>query len=775
VKDGQDSASNENRSSSGKLVPAARAVPAVRDPYGQVGPYVAGMPDAPLDFRLNLLEYWRILSKRKWVIVSVMGAFVVLGALRALMETPLYTATVRLQIDRNVAKVVEGGNVAPVEGLDYEFLRTQYELLQSRAIAERVVSALKLGEDNAFFERQFSLSGALGGLIRLVTASEGHGTSKADRERGAVTRVMYNRKVRPVSGSRLVDVAYSDPVPSRAQKVAMAFANAFIASNLDKRFEANAYAKTFLEDQLKQLKLNLEESGKALLKFAEQEQIVVATEKTSIAESNLASANTALGTLVSERIKNEQLWKQVASADAINLPQLLSNKVIEGLRERRNQLVTEYEEKLETFKPSYPAMVQIKNKIAEVDRQLAIEIRTIKESHKAAFENSLAQEAEMLKQIETLRAEVLDLQKRSIQYNILKREVDTNRALYEGLLQRYKEVDVASGVGANNVFVVDRADLPRNPSSPQMSRDLLLALFFGLGAGLAAAYVLERFDDKIRFVEEVERITGLATLGVIPRVSGPTRIETEIVDPRSAMSEAYRSLCTALQFSTESGLPRTLFVTSAGPAEGKSLTSLAVAKHFATIGLKVLLIDGDLRNPSLHAKLGLDSSVGLSNYLTGACSPPDTFQKTAIPNLAFMPSGPLPPNAADLLASSRLFSLLSIGLEVFDLVILDGPPVMGLADAPLLSSAASATIFVVGAGQARTGVVRGALKRLQYARGVVIGTVLTKHDARGAGYGYGYGYGGYGYGYGGGEYAYGQSIPEADRQKPRLTSAGARG
>jgi polysaccharide biosynthesis transport protein len=353
--------------------------------------------------------------------------------------------------------------------------------------------------------------------------------------------------------------------------------------------------------------------------------------------------------------------------------------------------------------------------------------------------------------------------------------VDTNRALYEGLLQRYKEVDVASGVGANNVFVVDRADLPRNPSSPQMSRDLLLALFFGLGAGLAAAYVLERFDDKIRFVEEVERITGLATLGVIPRVSGPTRIETEIVDPRSAMSEAYRSLCTALQFSTESGLPRTLFVTSAGPAEGKSLTSLAVAKHFATIGLKVLLIDGDLRNPSLHAKLGLDSSVGLSNYLTGACSPPDTFQKTAIPNLAFMPSGPLPPNAADLLASSRLFSLLSIGLEVFDLVILDGPPVMGLADAPLLSSAASATIFVVGAGQARTGVVRGALKRLQYARGVVIGTVLTKHDARGAGYGYGYGYGGYGYGYGGGEYAYGQSIPEADRQKPRLTSAGARG
>ncbi len=664
VNDSRDNAPKENGSTAGKLVPSARAVPAVRDPYGQVGPYMGGPPDAAPDFRLNLLEYWRILNKRKWVIVSVMGVFVALGALQALMETPLYTATVRLQIDRNVAKVVEGGNVTPIEGQDFEFLRTQYELLQGRAIAERVVSALKLGEDKEFLERShFSLLGAVRGVMSLVASSDSRAAvKKTDRERSAAGRVMANRKVRPVSGSRLVDVAYADPVPARAQRVAAAFAAAFIASNLDKRFEANAYAKTFLEDQLKQLKLNLEESGKALMKFAEQEQIVVSGEKTSIAENNLASANAALGNLVTERIKNEQLWKQVAAADAINLPQLLSNKVIEGLREKRNQLVTEYEEKLETFKPSYPAMVQIKNKIAEIDRQLAIEIRTIKESHKAAYDNSVAQETEMLKQIETLRAEVLDLQKRSIQYNIVKREVDTNRSLYEGLLQRYKEVDVASGVGANNVFVVDRAELPRLPSSPQISRDVLLALFFGLGAGLAAAYILERFDDKIRFVEEVERITGLATLGVIPRVAGAAGINEEMSDPRSHMSEAYRSLCTALQFSTESGLPRTLFVTSAGAAEGKSLTSLAIAKHFANIGLKVLLIDGDLRNPSLHAKLGLENGAGLSNYLTGGCTPPETFQKTPVANLAFMSSGPLPPNAADLLASSRLFSLLSVGI-----------------------------------------------------------------------------------------------------------------
>ena len=744
-------------------------------PYGPLGAYGGGSPDP--DFRLTLLEYWRIAAKRKWVILSILAAFLVLGTSRTLMETPLYTSTARLQIDRNVAKVVEGGNVTPVEGSDSEFLRTQYELLKSRAMAERVASALKLGEDAEFLKpRGVSLWGTLRNLINFDGQSSKKIPERAALQAAATQVVASNLAVRPVPGSRLVDISYSDPNPSHAQRIVTAYANAFIASNLDKRFEANAYAKTFLEDQLKQLKLILEESGRSMMNFAEKEQIVVVTEKSSIAESNLANANAVLGNTTTERIKNEQLWRQVETADAINMPQLLSNSVIAGLRDKRNLLATEYQEKLETYKPSYPAMVQLKNKIAEIDRQLATEVKTIKDSLRAAYESSKSQEAELLKQVETLRAEVLDLQKRSIQYNILKREVDTNRTLYEGLLQRYKEVDVASGVGSNNVFVVDRAQVPFSPSSPLISRALLLSLVLGLGAGLGTAYVLERLDDTLRTSEESERITGFATLGIIPKIPGGTSIDTEFTDPGSGLSEAYRSLCTALQFATESGLPKTLFVTSAGPSEGKSFTALAVARHFALMGLKVLLVDADLRNPSLHKKLGIDNTTGLSNYLTGECSPPETFQKTAIANLAVMASGPLPPNAADLLASSRLFSLLSVGLEVFDLIVLDGPPVMGLADAPLLSSAAAATVFVVGAGQARKGTVSGAIKRLQYARGTIIGTVLTKYDARNAGYGYGYSYGyGYGYGYSHGARRASSIDDHHGRRKPELAGPRASG
>jgi capsular exopolysaccharide synthesis family protein len=762
---------SNGRGTAGRLVPQSRPAPAPRDPYGQLNPYTGGAGEAPADSGLDLLEYWRILNKRKWLILSIAGAFLAFGALRTLMMTPLYTATVRLQIDRNVAKVVSGGDVSPIEGADSEFLRTQYALLLSRAMAERVASALKLGEDATFFKpREFSPLALLSGLFRSRPTGE---PNLVALERAAAGIVVGNRAVLPVAGSRLVDVSYSDPSPERAQQIAAAYADAYISSNLDKRFEANSYAKTFLEDQLKQLKIRLEESEKTALDFAEQEQIVVLTEKSTIAESNLAAAHAALGQLVADRIKNQELWQQVESADTINLPQLLLNSTIDSLRGRRGALVADYEERLQTFKPSYPDMIQIKNKIAELDRQLALEVKTLKQSYKAAYEASLNQEAEMRKQIETLKEEALDLQKRSIQYNILRREADTNRSLYDGLLQRYKEIDVAGGAGANNVFVVDKAEVPGAPSSPVLSRALMFSFALGLGAGLAAAYVLERLDDTIKTSDEIGRISGLATLGIIPKVGSETTVEQELADPRSGLSEGYRSLCTALQFSSESGLPKTLLITSSGPAEGKSITSLAVARHFATMGLKVLLIDADLRNPSLHVKLGLDSGVGLSNYLTGACTPPETFQTTAVHNMAFMASGPLPPNAADLLGSSRLLSLVSVGLEVFNLIVIDGPPVMGLADAPLLSSVAAGTVFVVGAGQARRGFVQGALKRLELARGPVVGAVLTKYDHRAAGYGYGYGYGEYGYGgYGSDARAKGQAVDDAGHARPpELTSA----
>lgn len=768
-----DAQPNGSRGSLAQVAAPEETALAPRDLIGPGGRYPATF-DQPQDIAGKIREILRILNRRKWIVLSILGAMVTIGTIRTLMMTPLYTSTVRIQIDRNAAKVVEGGSVAPSDS-DYwsnDFLRTQYELLRSRSLAERVALSTDIASDKDFFApRDFSL---LDSIVNLF--SSGGGADTADAEpaarsnlvNAAVGMVMGGRSIRPIPGSRLVDISYTDPVPARAQKIAAAYAEGYIASNLDKRFEANAYAKTFLEDQIKQLKFRTEESEKILIEFGEKERILELNDKSSIVESNLAAANTALGNLISERIKNEQLWKQVEQSKGVDLPQLLTNGVIDGLRTKRNELVTEYQEKLETFKPGYPVMVQIQNRINETDRQLATEIKTIRGSLKAAYESSANQEQELKARIESLKTEALDLQKRSIQYNTLKREVETNRGLYNGLLQRFKEVDVAGGVGANNVFIVDRADLPTAPTSPRLLRSMMLSLMLGLGLGIGAALLLETFDDVILSMEDVER-AGLSTLGVIPKAATPWA-EAELAEPRSSLSEAYRSLCTSLQFTTERGLPRSMAITSGGPGEGKSLTSVAISQHFARMGLKVLLIDADLRNPSLHKKLGMDNSIGLSNYLTGACAPPDAFQKSTIQNLAIMTSGPLPPNAADLLAGARLMSLLTVSLEVFDLVVLDGPPVLGLADAVLLSNAAEATIFVIGAGLARRASVSGALKRLEHSRSPIIGSVLTKFDAKSAGYGYGnYGYGHYHYNYGNPS----SHVPLSE-PKPQIAARGSR-
>ena len=704
--------------------------------------------DRDTDLRATLAGYLRVIRKRRWLILSIATAVLGIGLGRTLMETPLYAASVRIQIDRQAAKIVDGGGVPGAEVADAESLRTQFELLRSRALAERVASALKAGDDLEMLKpRSFSLATAIRSLLVAPQQVDPAATDAQEREARAVGIIAGNAAIRPVAGSRLVDIAYADPSPTRAARIANAYAEAYIGQTIDKRFQANAYARTFLDDQSQQLLIRLQESERALLRFAEDKQIIILSEKSTIAESNLAAANAVLSNLIAERIRNEQIWSQVSDHKGLSLPQFLTNAVIQQLRAARKGYETEYQDKLQTFKPSYPAMVELSARMREIDRQLEAEVQTIRASLMGAYQSSLQQEQKTKAQIEQLRAEVLDLQKHLIQYNILKREVDTNRSLYNGLLQRLKEVEVAGGVGTNNVFIVDRAQVPASPASPNVANAILLWLAFGLGAGFGAAYLLEILDDTVRALDELEQITGLATLGVIPKIGAGTTVEREIGDPRSALSEAYRSFCTSLQFATDRGLPRSILITSAGASEGKSISSLAIGRHFATMGLTVLLVDADLRNPSLHAKLGQSNGIGLSNYLIGACRPPEAIRATDLPGLAFMPTGPLPPNAADLLASPRLHALLSAGLDVFDLIVVDGPPVMGLADAQLLSSAVSATVLVVGAGQARAGSVRAALKRMELARAPLIGTLLTRFDAGSVGYGYGddYTYASYGH------------------------------
>jgi len=710
----------------------------------------AGAPDA--DTGIDLLRILRLVNKRKWLIGGVAAAFLVLGLLTAFTRTPLYTATIRLQIDRAAPTILKGGAVdANSVDVDETSYATELELLKSLNLAERVAS------------------------LTHVAGDPRSGSKLADQGRAAAGEILGGLSVKPIVNTRLVDISYTNPDPARAQQVANAYGEAYVASNLDKRFQANAYAKSFLEDQLQQLKLRLQEAEQGLLAFAEKEQIVAGGDKTSIAESNFGAANSALGLIIAERIKNEQLWRQVEKSSGIDVPQLLTNKTIDELRARRGQLVAEYQEKSQTFRADYPAMAQLNNKIKEIEHQIGLEVKAVKSSLKAAYDASLSQENEMKHRIEELRGETLDLQKRSIQYNTLKREADTTRSLYESLLQRYKELDVASGVGANNVFIIDKAQIPSAPSSPNRPKIILLALALGLGAGLAAAFVIEQFDDLIYSPLEAEAASGLALIGLIPRVGQEQNFDEESADPRSPISEAFRSACTSLQFSTESGVPKSLLITSSMPAEGKSSAALGIARHFAALGLKVLIVDGDMRNPSLHSKTGIINDIGLSTYLTHNCGPTDAIRRyeSGKSCVYVMTSGPLPPNPVELLHGARFASLMSAGGEIFDLIIVDGPPVMGMADALVLSNMVRATLFVIASREGRIGQVRNAIKRLAAARVTPLGLLLTKFDAKSSGYGYGYGYG-YQYTYGGADRSHGSDEAAGAIGKPDDASDGSR-
>lgn len=741
---------------------AGRAVGYLRAPgYPGYPELVDGTDAEGFDFR----KYLRILHKHRWVIAGCIGTSLLLSLIATFLMTPIYQATATLQIDREVANVVQVEGLQTSENVgDPQFYQTQYELLQSRALAERAVAAIGLADDPKFVVK--APQSVLGWLRSLVfssaTAATGDGEASVEKaQKDAIDALQRGLAVSPIRNSRLVKVTFSHPNPDMALRVANGLAEAFIASNLERKYDASSYARKFLEERLQQLKVKLEESEAQLVAYAQKQGIINLDDRQSLKGNDLASINAKLQDARNDRIRLEQLWVQAQKAGGLGLTQILGDPTIQENRKLRSQLAADYQQKLGLYKPAFPAMVRLKAQIQELDDQAKLAAGAIKASIQAQFEAAKSAEAELAQQLEATKTDVLDQRSRSIQYNILQREVDTNRTLYDGLLQRYKEIGVAGGVGTNNISVVDRAERPSIPSSPKLLVNMMMALVAGTALGFAGAFGLEFTDDTFKSPEDVESGLVMPVVGVIPKPKTGISVAEAAQDARSGMSEAYRSLRTALQFASAEGFPRTLVVTSSRPSEGKSTTCVSLATALTQIGMKVLLIDADLRNPSLHKHLTLTNEIGLSNYLAGAKLPQDVAQDTRINHLTFISAGPLPPNPAELLAGSRFTSLLGLATESFDVVIVDSPPIMGLADAPLLAGVVSGTLLVVAANETRREAAKVAVKRLHFARASIIGAVLSKFDTAQVGYGYGYG-----------DYDYQGS---ADPDVPKLARSSAEG
>ena len=674
---------------------------------------------------LNLGTIWRIVSEWRWLILGTVAVALAGAIIATLLTTPLYRASAVLEINPPSVEIMDESKTRSARtSEDARFLATQYGLLASRSLAERVAQEMNLASNEEFVPQ---------------------GGDRDTRQKIATSKLQGGFEVNPVPVSRLVNISFSSASPQLAAQITNGFADNFINSNLERRYEASAYARDFLQRQIAKVRGELEKSERQLVAYAQSQGIIntgggaeggSGGDVSSLQGASLVTLNEALAEAQTKRIAAEQRYRQARSVGTT----AEVNESTAALRAQRAGLESEYQEKLASFKPDYPDMLRLRARIDALNGQISREAGSVASGRAnsllADYQASAAAERSLQSRVNQLKGSVMNLRGRSIQYNILQRDVDTNRALYDALLQRYKEIGVAGGIGTNLVSIVDRAEVPGAPYKPNLLLNLLIGLGIGLVAGIGSALALEFINDTVKTPDDVREKLRLASLGVIPKKQGQESLSDELQDLTSPVSEAYYSLRTSLQFSTDHGAPRTLLVSSTRPAEGKSSTTLALAQNFARLGKSVLLIDGDLRKPAFVT--GSDSDGGLSMLLTNSDPLRDHVLKTNFDNLSLVPCGPLPPNPAELLASPRLLALLSEALTEFDMVIVDGPPVLGLADAPLLGAACESTLMVIESGKTRTSAAMEAINRLKAAGSHIVGAVLTKYRHQSSGYGYNY-------------------------------------
>lgn len=687
--------------------------------------------------------------RRKWIIGGSIAACLILGLLVTLLTTPKYTVTAVLEIQRENSNLANISEADPrMASVDQEFYETQYGLLQSRNLSERVASSLRL-QDNAAFFKSFGT-----GEAWFKDGQPIAGISTRDqRIRAAGSILLDHMKLNHERQSRLVEIEFTGPDPVLGQRIVAAWATTFVQMTLERRFDSSSYARTFLENRLAQLRERIDASERRLVDYASREGIVnlpgsqgaagqPSSPERSLAADDLATLNAEHAQATADRIRAQTRL----GAPGAQTTESLQSAALNQLREQRASLQADYAKMMVQFAPDYPPARALANQIAQMDRSIAREEARISGLLQKTYDAAASRERELNAQVNQLKNSVLDLRRRSIQYNIYQRDADTNRQLYDALLQRYKQIGVAGGVAASNISVVDMPEVPTTPSSPKLLFNMALALFAGVMLGTGLAWLLEQLNQGITDPDEISSDLGLPLLGTIPREPNAHPLEA-LADRKSGVSEAYVSIQTSLAFSTDHGIPRTLAVMSTKSSEGKSTTSLALAQSFARSKMRVLLIDGDMRSPSVDTLLRISNNVGLSNYLSGDDNLEALLQHTGIDNLTAMTTGPQPPSSPELLSSKRFSQLLDLLGSQFDNIIIDSPPVMGLADAPLIGNKTEGVVYVIEANATHKNMARVALSRLKAANVHIMGVVLTKFDARVAHYGQGYEYG-YGYGYG---------------------------
>jgi polysaccharide biosynthesis transport protein len=709
----------------------------------------------------HLYDYLLILRKHLWLILSFILAVVTFTTIATFRMQPVYVATTRILIDR------ENANILPFQGNDsYDYMMDldNYIETQSKILTSETLALHTIRDSGLWARPEFSSpSGPSEALASGSLANQ-----KRPPELG---EFLGSLSARRVPNSRLMDVSFESTDPQLAARTVNAHIATYIEENFRSKYEATTRASTWLGEQLTELKLRVQKSEDARIAYERQNQIWTLDDKQNITSQRLADVNKQLTDAQSERMRKESLYEFAKSGNLDAVPQVQSNAALADLMRKRSDASSQYTESLSQYGPNFPKVQRLQAQLKDLGQAIEKENKNILDVLESSYKEARQRETLLTQALDQQKAETNQMAGKLVEYNILKREAEANKTLYDGLMTKLKETAISQGLRSSNIRVVDAAMIPSTPARPAKARNVVLALLIGLVVGIGLALMREYMDNTVKTPDDVERLARLPSLAVVPQFAGSNghakkrgllksfdanghekRIELVAQHlPKSQMSEAFRALRTSILLSQAEHPPQVILVTSALPREGKTTAAANLAVTLAQLGDSTVLVDADLRKPGIGRLLNLGSGkyAGLSSYLAGVSSLDlVTIPHPTIPNLAAIPTGPLPPNPADLLSSHKLADAIAELRTKFKFIVIDSPPIMAASDAVILSVLVDGVLLVVRSGETPKEAFIRTRDLLNSVKCRILGVVLNAVDSSAPGYYYSYRYYPYSYGYG---------------------------
>ncbi|HXN71949.1 MAG TPA: polysaccharide biosynthesis tyrosine autokinase [Candidatus Acidoferrales bacterium] len=746
----------------------SRIVPSLRDRKAAealtVIPAPSVLPWDQVPREPHLLDYIIILRKHQWLILTFLLTVVTVVTIASFKMKPVYVAAARVEVDKESQSMTPFPDSNSYDAfIDMEnYLETQSKILQSETLALQTIKSLDLSRYPEFG----------GGPNMTAWAHSGPAP-----QRPVILGAFLGRlTVKRVPNSRLIEVTFEAQDPQLAALIVNTHLHNFVEQNFRSKYDATMQASNWLSGELEELRIKVEKSENARIAYQRANQTWQIDEKQDITTSKLSDLSKAVTEAQTDVAQKEALYRMAVSGNVDALPAAHGSEVLTELRKRKSDIDEQYAEALSQYGPNFPKVLRIAAQQKEVNDDLTRARNTLIESVQQEFNTARSHVQLLQETLDRERAEANDQAEKLIQYHVLQHDAESNRLLYDGLLQKLKEATITVGLRSDNIRVVDPALAPNGPSRPQKARNILLAFLIGLVGGVGLALFREYLDNTVKSPDDIEALTGLPSLAVVPAMPGLSahqgrlskrngdgtspagsagRIELlSYVQPKSQISEAFRALRTSLLLSQAEHPPQVILVTSALPREGKTTAAVNLAVTLAQLGDRTLLMDSDLRKPGVRRALNLTlgKDIGLSSYLAGVSSLDEaTIQHPTITNLSALTTGPVPPSPADLLSSHRMREAIAELRRRFKFIVIDSPPVMAATDAVILSALTDGVLLVVRSGETPKEAFTRTRDLLAAVKCRLLGVVLNAVDSSAPDYYYSYRYYPYAYGYGYGE------------------------